>query len=372
MPALGDAGQRIVVRRLRPFRGGKVGDHRPERSAQRAGKRRDRAAAGGGRVARNLVDEVVGDAVDQLAFLLRHPQHLAGGVKISDVAQAERLDCRRGKVGNRQPGRFPHPPQVVDGGLPQHFPRHQTHDFGARDADAAFSRLLAGGVEDLVQRRGAEVRDVEAELRTAVFGDFPADALQVREAAVFVDWLADQRAGVEPARAVCFGQVAAVHLGVVRRERIEIGAREVAVAARELPVGEMDDVALVVERVGRPAAFPATALAQLVGELVGVGTVARVQVDVPRNQELARPDGGRAAARVELRGAGVGRPPIEPLRKPLILAGADARQVAELGRPRRLFIEPDRDAQLGADALAGRVRNSDAVVHVHAADRHER
>ena len=119
-------------------------------------------------------------------------------------------------------------------------------------------------------------------------------------------------------------------IGVVARQRLKITRLEITVAAREFPFGKVDYIALVVERVWRFTALPASAFAQLVGDFVGVDSVTRVEVNVPRNQELARSDSSRTAARIEFRRPRVRLPLTKSLCKPFVFTSADTCQIAEL------------------------------------------
>ena len=124
------------------------------------------------------------------------------------------------------------------------------------DDEAELLGFLAGGFEDDVQRGGRVVEEVDGDLRLPVLLDVPADGADGLQSAGHLDG----------------------------------GA-----------VGVAQDLALRI-------ALRAPALADVEGDFVGQAPIEGVQVDVVREQELARADDGAARSRVEPARAGIGRP----------------------------------------------------------------
>ena len=83
------------------------------------------------------------------------------------------------------------------------------------------------------------------------------------------------------------------------RELFERCAHEIRIAVGIDALLEVDDLALVVERVDVARTLPAAALAQLVGDLVGITPVGGIEVDVVGNQEFAGADRDCAGLAVE-------------------------------------------------------------------------
>jgi hypothetical protein len=168
-------------------------------------------------------------------------------------------------------------------------------------------------------------------------------------------------------------QIAAIGLAIEIRQFLEGTGDEIGIAVRIFTLFEVDDIALVVERLHVAGPLPAAALAQFVGNLVGVAAVGRVQVDVVGDQELAGADRGRAGPAVERR-----RPEIrfpfgtgQLVGETLVLAGPHVGQVAPLGAAGRVLVQVHGDAQLVANASADRARNSCTIIHGDAGDGHE-
>ena len=181
---------------------------------------------------------------------------------------------------------------MVSGGQ-QRLPRNQADELASRDAQAQLRRFFAGRIEDLVKGRHFVIRQIDRNLRAPEFLDVPADGATLFEA-----------------------------------------ARDV----RGRAVGSLCRLAGLAERLG---------------DRVGEFLVSRVQVDVVRDQELARSDDRGAGSGVESARAEVGgeRRILELFGERLVLPLADVGQRPPLRARRCGLVEVDGYAKLVADTF---------------------
>src|SRR5208282_6488252 len=198
---------------------------------------------------------------------------------------------------------------------------NEADDLASRDEESELLRLFPRRLEHEVEGGGPVVEEIDRDLGAAVRVDVPAYGAHLPESARRPDRLAARVpqgfAGAVPCRPPRF-----------------------AYAARDL---------------------------------LGQAPVARVQVDVIRNQHFARSDGGGAPARHEGGRTEVGRPlgSGELCRQALVLSRADARQAPALGLRGRLAVEVDGHAQLAGEVPAEASGQLDAGPHADLRYGHE-
>ena len=200
--------------------GREVRDHRGQRRADRARQRGDRTAARSWRVARDLVDELADRLADQVTGGAGQAQYLLLRFEWRDVAQAHGLHRGFDHVANGEPGGLAHATQVVAAGFQHCVERDHADDLGTGDGNAALRGLLPRGLQDRMGRRHLEIGQVDGDLRATVLVDHPADRLDVREAAVRVHGPSLDRLCRVVECGVAGGQVPAVGVAVMRRERV--------------------------------------------------------------------------------------------------------------------------------------------------------
>src|SRR5713226_9667479 len=83
-----------------------------------------------------------------------------------------------------------HPAQVMPARLEQNRKRNQADDLRAGDAQTALACALLARVERHVQRRDIEIRQIDRDLRAAIFANHPADGFDGLEQPRLPDRLA--------------------------------------------------------------------------------------------------------------------------------------------------------------------------------------